>query len=85
MLACMNNKIKVVKKLKETKKHVIDIGDTLMKDTTLSYIDGLIIIPVGVIIMRLFRKDLLKLKENTSKTCWTNKNNNNKSSMRNQF
>ena len=26
-----------------------------------------------------------KLKENTSKTCWTNKNNNNKSSMRNQF
>ena len=40
MLACMNNKIKVVKKLKETKKHVIDIGDTMMKDTTLSYIDG---------------------------------------------
>jgi len=28
------------KKLKETKKHVIDIGDALMKDTTLSYIDG---------------------------------------------
>ena len=37
------DKIKLVKKykkLKETKKHVIDIGDALMKDTTLSYIDG---------------------------------------------
>ena len=42
----------------------------------------LVITPTGII-MRLFRKDLLKLKENTSKTYWTN--NNNKSSMRNQF
>ena len=32
--------LKKYKKLKETKKHVIDIGDALMKDTTLSYIDG---------------------------------------------
>jgi|TARA_B100001964_G_C14196584_1_gene583689 large-conductance mechanosensitive channel len=44
----------------------------------------LVITPTGII-MRLFRKDLLKLKENTSKTYWTNKDNNNKSSMRNQF
>ena len=32
--------LKLYNKLKKTKKHVIDIGDVLMEDTTLSYVDG---------------------------------------------
>ena len=43
----------------------------------------LVVTPTGLI-MRFFRKDILKLKKNSSDTYWINKDNI-KSSMRNQF
>ena len=43
----------------------------------------LVVTPTGLI-MRFFRKDILKLKKNSSDSYWINKNNTN-SSMRNQF
>ena len=43
----------------------------------------LVVTPTGLI-MRFFRKDILKLKKNSSDTYWINKDNV-KSSMRNQF
>jgi len=42
----------------------------------------LIVTPIGII-LRLFGKDLLNLKKNTSNTYWINKDNNN--NMKNQF
>ena len=43
----------------------------------------LVVTPTGLI-MRFFRKDILKLKKNSSDSYWINKDNTN-SSMRNQF
>ena len=43
----------------------------------------LVVTPTGLI-MRFFRKDILKLKKNSSNSYWINKDNTN-SSMRNQF
>ena len=43
----------------------------------------LVVTPTGLI-MRFFRKDILKLKKNSNDTYWINKDNTN-SSMRNQF
>ena len=43
----------------------------------------LVVTPTGLI-MRIFRKDILKLKKNSNDTYWINKDNTN-SSMRNQF
>ena len=43
----------------------------------------LVVTPTGLI-MRLFRKDTLKLKKNNNTSYWINKDNSN-SSMRNQF
>ena len=43
----------------------------------------LVVTPTGLI-MRLFRKDILKLKKNSNDSYWINKDNTN-SSMRNQF
>ena len=43
----------------------------------------LVVTPTGLI-MRFFRKDILKLKKNNSDTYWINKDNTN-NSMRNQF
>ena len=43
----------------------------------------LVVTPTGLI-MRFFRKDILKLKKNTSDSYWINKNDTN-SSMKNQF
>ena len=43
----------------------------------------LVVTPTGLI-MRFFRKDILKLKKNSSDTYWINKDNTN-SSMKNQF
>ena len=43
----------------------------------------LVVTPTGLV-MRIFRKDILKLKKNSSDSYWINKDNTN-SSMRNQF
>jgi hypothetical protein len=43
----------------------------------------LVVTPTGLI-MRLFRKDILKLKKNSNNSYWINKDNTN-SSMKNQF
>ena len=43
----------------------------------------LVVTPTGLI-MRFFKKDILKLKKNSSNSYWINKDNTN-SSMRNQF
>ena len=43
----------------------------------------LVVTPTGLV-MRIFRKDILKLKKNSNDTYWINKDNTN-SSMRNQF
>ena len=43
----------------------------------------LVVTPIGLI-MRFFRKDILKLKKNTSDSYWINKDDTN-SSMKNQF
>ena len=43
----------------------------------------LVVTPTGLI-MRFFRKDILKLKKNSNNSYWINKDNTN-SSMRNQF
>ena len=43
----------------------------------------LVVTPTGLI-MRLFRKDILKLKKNSNDSYWINKDNTN-STMRNQF
>ena len=43
----------------------------------------LVVTPTGLV-MRILRKDILKLKKNSSDSYWINKNNTN-SSMRNQF
>jgi polyferredoxin len=43
----------------------------------------LVVTPIGLI-MRLFKKDLLKLKKNDAKSYWIEKSNN-ESSMKNQF
>ena len=43
----------------------------------------LVVTPTGLV-MRSFRKDILKLKKNSSNSYWINKDNTN-SSMRNQF
>ena len=43
----------------------------------------LVVTPTGLV-MRIFRKDILKLKKNSNYTYWINKDNTN-SSMRNQF
>ena len=43
----------------------------------------LVVTPTGLV-MRIFRKDILKLKKNSNDSYWINKDNTN-SSMRNQF
>ena len=43
----------------------------------------LVVTPTGLV-MRIFRKEILKLKKNSNDTYWINKDNTN-SSMRNQF
>ena len=49
----------------------------------MSIVFFLVVTPTGLI-MRFFRKDILKLKKNSNDTYWINKDNTN-SSMRNQF
>lgn len=49
----------------------------------LSIIYFFVVTPTGLL-MRLFRKDILRLKKNNKSTYWENKNSNN-SSMKNQF
>ena len=49
----------------------------------MSIIFFLVVTPTGLV-MRIFRKDILKLKKNSRDSYWINKDNTN-SSMRNQF
>lgn len=49
----------------------------------LSIIYFFVVTPTGLL-LRLFRKDILRLKKNNKNTYWENKNSNN-SSMKNQF
>ena len=49
----------------------------------MGFVFFLVVTPTGII-MKLFKKDLLKLKKNNSNTYWINRSNS-KSDMKNQF